>query len=132
MNYINKNQKRVYHLNDLQKNIYRRVVYGIKTVPENHLKNLTFEQVRKMKQDYINAQEVLNTLKQDICTRKTNLVFEKLFPRSKFVQELVTIESNDPTYFNSMSFKDLGITKEMIIDKLIEAEVLPENFYELV
>jgi hypothetical protein len=34
----------------------------------------------------------------------------------------------DPEYVNKMSFKMLNITKPQIVDKLIEAKVLPKNF----
>jgi hypothetical protein len=34
----------------------------------------------------------------------------------------------DPEYVNKMSFKMLNISKPQIVDKLIEAKVLPKNF----
>jgi hypothetical protein len=37
----------------------------------------------------------------------------------------------DPSFTCRLSFKDLGLNKELIIEKFLESKILPSNFYSL-
>ena len=79
------------------------------------------------------TQIVLNRWKQQITDIQINNLLSKLFPNSKIVQEL-NLNNNDyyvDALVNYSTFKDLQISHKMIIDKLIETEKLPLNFYKI-
>ena len=72
-------------------------------------------------------------MEEEIVNILANAFFVNIFPDTEFTKCLVETygTSGDPEYVNNMSFKTLKITKKQIIDKLIEAKILPKNFYEL-
>jgi hypothetical protein len=79
------------------------------------------------------TQIVLNRWKQQITDIQINRTLSKLFPNSKIVHEL-NLNNNDyysDTLINYSTFKQLQISNKMILDKLIETEKLPLNFYSI-
>jgi hypothetical protein len=54
-----------------------------------------------------------------------------LFPKSQLIQELTADNSTSDKFVNTLSFKDLGISKVTIINKLISENLLPANFATL-
>ena len=79
------------------------------------------------------TQLVLNRWKQQITDIQINKLLSKLFPNSKFVHDL-NLNNSDyyvDTMINYSTFKQLQISHKMIIDKLIETERLPLNFYNI-
>lgn len=127
-------QKQVieYDLTWKQNYLYKKAILGMEGVPVDIVPKLSPEQVKEIIREHNRVQRFLNEWKQEICSIKSNNLLEKLFPNSRFVKQLVTDYSKPHCKFtNTLSFKDLGVNKEMIIDKLIEKEFLPGNFYEL-
>ena len=87
----------------------------------------------KLIQDQKETQLVLNRWKQQITDMQINKMLSGLFPNSKFVHDL-NLNNNDyysDTLINYSTFKQLQISNKMIIDKLIETERLPLNFYNI-
>ena len=78
------------------------------------------------------AQSTLNIWKQQVTNVLSSNIFSTLFPKSSLAKAFVeTTEDVDPEYINKMTFKELGISKKNVIDKLITDGVLPINFYQL-
>lgn len=94
---------------------------------------MPLEKKQRVTKLYKKAQKVINLWKQEIVNILANKFFMNIFPDTEitkcFVEHYGT--GGDPEYVNNMSFKILKITKKQIIDKLIEAKILPKNFYEL-
>jgi hypothetical protein len=51
------------------------------------------------------------------------------FPHSPIVKQLAAVKGYDESLKCTNSFKELGITKRMIAEKLYQARLLPDNFY---
>jgi hypothetical protein len=54
-----------------------------------------------------------------------------LFPESPLTQFFVETEETDPEFKNTLTFKDLGITKDQIVGLFITEGLLPKNFHDL-
>ena len=94
-----------------------------------------WEKKKKIIKSHKKVQEILNLWKQEIVILWTNSLFEKTFGNNKLVKELLeSKELNEPIedMQNTLSFKELMITKDQIIAKLIAMKSLPLNFWDLV
>lgn len=128
-----KNYQETVNLNPKQIKVYRLAVYGIEVLKENELKMLSETEKVKIIENQKETQLVLNRWKQQITDIQINKLLSKLFPNSKFVHDL-NLNNNDyysDTLINYSTFKQLQISHKMIIDKLIETERLPLNFYNI-
>ena len=63
----------------------------------------------------------------------SNKLFLSIFPDSLVTKELVHNLSDkyDPELKMTISFDKLGISRNQIINKLVQEEVLPRNFHKL-
>jgi hypothetical protein len=63
----------------------------------------------------------------------SNLILATYCNNSSFIKDL--IDNSDKHFVQktpcNLSFQDLKMSKEMIIEKLISERILPPNFYEL-
>lgn len=119
-------------LNPVQLKLYRLCLYGINTLTVEEQKLLTEEEKNMIISNHKEVQGRINYWKQRRTSDKVDNLMLTLFPNSKFVKKMVkagTYTSKHHT--NNLSFKDLGITQEKIIQKLIKWEILPKNFYQL-
>lgn len=119
--------------NDHQNFLYNRALYGLSVYSQKELQEMPLEKKQRVTKLYKKAQKVINLWKQEFVNILANAFFMSVFPDTEFTKCLVEKygTGGDPEYVNNMSFKMLKITKKQIIDKLIEAKVLPKNFYEL-
>lgn len=127
-----KNYQDVVNLNPKQIKIYRLAIYGVEALSEQEYKLLTKIEVKRIISKQKHTQKLINRWKQQIVQIKVNSLLSKLFPKSSIISELIS--DNDyysDTLINNHSFKELGITKKTLIDKLIELKCLPINFYNI-
>lgn len=119
--------------NDHQNFLYNRALYGLSVYSQKELQEMPLEKKQRVTKLYKKAQKVINLWKQELVNILANTFFTNVFPNTEitkcFVEHYGT--GGDPEYVNNMSFRMLKITKKQIIDKLIEAKILPKNFYEL-
>jgi hypothetical protein len=128
-----KNYQENVNLNPKQIRIYRLAVYGIEILTEKEVKMLSAIEKARLIENQKQTQIVLNRWKQQITDIQINRTLSKLFPNSKIVHEL-NLNNNDyysDTLINYSTFKQLQISNKMILDKLIETEKLPLNFYSI-
>lgn len=116
-------------LNKTQKRIYSEALYGIKIYNDIEIMKLPMREIRRI--TYINklTQIILNRWKQEIVTDKIDKFLSVVFHKSK-ITKIPSIKYNDK-WLCHFTFKEIGITQEMIIDKLIKEKILPQNFYEI-
>lgn len=119
--------------NQLQNKMYRRLIFGLESLNKAELKVISKADLRKLQQDHIRTQKVLNQWKNQIVSSYLDKMFTEIFWNSSIAKEMVEF-SKDPESIheeNNMSFKELGISKKQIAGKLIEHGLLPVNFFHL-
>jgi len=123
--------ERDFEFNSYQAGMFNKAMKGLAFYSKQDLSNMS-----NVKKDYIakshrKTQKVLNLWRQEICTCRCNSLFLEWFPKSPFTKELMSIPPTDHSYFNTLKFDELGITKVEVAYKLIERRLLPKNFFSL-
>jgi hypothetical protein len=118
-------------LNRVQQQLYAQTVYGPTYYTEKELREMSKAKLQKITEDYNKVQNVLNQWKQEIVHEKVDKFLLALFPKSKLVKTLTTYRTYDDKLVFRQSFKELGLDQIQIVNKLITAKLLPENFYSL-
>lgn len=126
----------VYHreeLTEYQLYLYRRALYGLGAFTEEELKTMCYKKKKRINAVNKKAQKSINVLKQEKINYFCNIIYEKCLQRSKTAKVALTsvLFTTDPRFISKLDFKSLGISQKNIITKLIEDEVLPNNFYKL-
>jgi hypothetical protein len=119
--------------NNFQNKLYKEALFGLSNYSQDEIKKLNYQEQNRITKIHRKTQTVLNLWKQELCNNIVNSMLKCLFPKSKVTKELVEDFGNivDPSFKNFLTFKQLGISKKQIVDKLILKEVLPLNFYKL-
>lgn len=115
----------------VQNFLYKRAMMGLKLYTPEEIESMHWQKRVRIQKVYKRTQQVLNLWKQELVNNWTNRLFKTLFPKSALITELVEGSFIDPAFKNTISFDDLGITKEKIIAKLHNEGVLPSDFYSL-
>lgn len=111
--------------------LYQRALYGLKVYTEEELIVMNKQKRKRIQSVHQRAQQVINLWKQTKLITFGKVIFS-MFPNSKLAKDiLATYNEPDPTFVCTISFKDLGITKEDIITKFLETGLLPRNFHAL-
>ena len=119
--------------NQYQNFLYKRALFGLSVYTEEEQSKMHWDKKKRIQKVHQRAQLTLNNWKQlrthelvsdFLCKWFHKSSFAKDF-REKFAQEV------DPNYISPIEFKFLGISKEDIVDKLIQEKILPGNFYQL-
>ncbi len=119
------------HLSEYQNFIYKRAMYGLKMYSDEEIKAMHWQKRKRIKKVHTRTQTILNLWKQSRIVEITNSIFG-LFHKSVLAHDLIELYSNtDSEFICNLTFKDLGITKTDIIDKMLSEGLLPYNFYEL-
>lgn len=119
-------------LNSVQTFLYNRALFGLAVYTQEEIKEMHWEKRKRILKVHRRAQSTLNIWKQQVTNVLSSNIFSTLFPKSSLAKAFVeTTEDVDPEYINKMTFKELGISKKNVIDKLITDGVLPINFYQL-
>jgi predicted DNA-binding protein YlxM (UPF0122 family) len=114
-----------------QNYLYKRALYGLNALSEQELATMCSKKRQRVFNVYKRAQDVLNAFKQQVTIAKTNALFEALFPKSPITKFLLSETGLDEKFKNTLTFKDLGISKDQIISIFMEEGILPKNFLSL-
>lgn len=114
-----------------QNYLYKRALYGLSALSEQELATMCSKKRQRVFNVYKRAQDVLNAFKQQVTIAKTNALFEALFPKSPITKFLLSETGLDEKFKNTLTFKDLGISKDQIISIFIQEGILPKNFLSL-
>lgn len=122
--------QKLFQFNSKQQQMYSVLVYGISdeiktTLPASELNELQKKHQR--------AQKIINQWKNDIVNGYVQNIFGKVFWNSDIAKEMVVKTNQDRkrNILNNMSFKDLGLEKRHVAQKLIAHKLLPEDFFQL-
>lgn len=114
-----------------QNYLYKRALYGLDALSQDELSATCSKKKQRIINVYKRAQSVLNLEKQKATINYTNVLFKSLFPNSKLTESLIENSEIDEKFKNTLTFKDLNITKDQIISIFIAEGVLPKNFLSL-
>lgn len=114
-----------------QNYLYKRAIYGLGSLSEQELATICSKKKQRINNVYKRAQTVLNTLKQKLTIKYSNDIFQCLFPNSKMTQDLLKYSDIDEKYKNTLTFKDLKVSKDDIIRIFMAEGILPKNFLSL-
>lgn len=119
-----------FRFNEVQQRLYSQLVYGIK---EEAKATIPAEQLQEIQLKHQKAQKVINTWKNEIVSSYVDVIFGKVFWHSDISKEMIQKTKRDQrsNVLNNMSFKDLGLEKRHVAEKLISHKLLPENFFQL-
>jgi hypothetical protein len=118
-------------LSPMQNELYKKVMFGLSIYEPAQLYEMNSAKKNKIVRKHKEAQETLNIWKQELTNQWTNVFLKNLFPKSKLVDDMVNDNSTSKSFMNTISFKELHITKQDIINKLIQTNILPYNFATL-
>ena len=118
-------------LSPYQKQLFNRCMKGLDNYSYQELKVMTATERREIMYVYARTRSLLNEIKQQAITNTVSTLFGKLFPTARGNSlSLLMFPTKDKFFRASMSLKDLGITREAIIRKLVSAGILPEEEFK--
>ena len=117
--------------NDYQNHLYKRALYGLSAFTQAELATMCSKKKQRVSKVYMKGQNIINLYKQKLTNAYSNFIFKTLFPESPLTQFLVETEETDVEFKNTLSFKDLGISKDQIVGIFIAEGILPKNFLSL-
>ena len=117
--------------NGYQNHLYKRALYGLSAFTQDEIATMCSKKKQRVNKVYMKGQNVINLYKQKVTNAYSNFIFKTLFPESPITQFLVETEETDVEFKNTLSFKELGISKDQIVGVFITEGILPKNFYEL-
>lgn len=120
-------------LNKQQTFLYLRALNGLSVYKPEELAKMGEGMKSWISKTQQRTHRTLNLWKQQIINELTNVIFDLHFPQNSKLKKTIDNDRDfvDLPKQNTLSFKDLGIKKSDIIQKLIEVDILPKNFYEL-
>lgn len=119
---------------------YKLAVYGLSSVKPEDLKKMSKNQLKYARTLFIKAQRELNRMKNE----RLDIIFEKMMPRlfhkqgqslsslqkSPIARTLMTDCSDEyDNVKNTLNFDTLGISKEMIVRRLVNAKILKPGLF---
>lgn len=117
--------------NKYQNFLYKRALFGLKNYPETEVKAMHPQKRERIERVNKKAQRELNLWKQERLIAMTNKILS-IFKKDSLAGAMINLYSKpDPKYICKMNFKELGIEKDDIVNRLIEKKVLPNNFMTL-
>lgn len=119
--------------NAYQNFLYKRAMFGLSVYGKEELGKMRPEKKARIQKVHARCQHVLNIWKQQLCNDFTNRLLASLFPKRELAQLFFVKhkDSTDAGFLCTLNFKDLGISKKQVVDKLILEGVLPKDFYSL-
>lgn len=118
------------HSQSYQTFLYKRALFGLSVYSPEEITEMHWNKRNRIEKVHARTQRELNLWKQTVMIEKVNRIFS-IFTNSKTVNELMTFTEPDPNFTCTLSFKELGITKDQVVQRLLDVGILPYNFREL-
>jgi hypothetical protein len=119
--------------NSRQNFLYKRALIGVGVYDKQQIDEMSNEKLKRINKIHRKTQVILNLWKQEMLISKSNKMITLLFGDVKYglLKEIKDNKAIDKDFICTLSFKDLGITKSDVINRLIVEKILPKNFHEL-
>lgn len=130
-------QYEFYKYNNYQNELYNRALHGLDSFDKRDLITMHPERRQRIVKTHQRAQAMIRNLKRRIIIESSNAFIDSCLPLvgdGPFRDLLLNIRETSEQKCSKtikMPFKELGITKELLIDKMVKQRILPNNFYEL-
>lgn len=118
-------------LNKVQQKLYAEHLYGLNYFTAEELAEMPNKKRFQIMHAYKKVQRVLNLWKQEIAGRRADAFLKYLCPNSPVTKVFLATQGTDPELLDTHTFKELGISQQMIAEKLVDAGLLPVNFFLL-
>ena len=107
--------------------IYKRALFGLKMYTPEELQAMHWQKKKRINKVHRRTQNELNLWKQEKLITITNKVIG-LFSTG-LAQDIISNYSEpDPKFKSTLNFKDLGIEKKQIINRLVAKGILSKDF----
>jgi len=119
--------------NSRQNFLYKRALIGVGVYDKQQIDEMSNEKLKRINKIHRKTQVILNLWKQEMLISKSNKMITLLFGDVKYglLKEIKDNKAIDKDFICTLSFRDLGITKSDVINRLIVEKILPKNFHEL-
>jgi hypothetical protein len=114
-----------------QNYLYKRALYGLDSLSVEELNTMCSKKRSRIVNVYNRGQLVVNKYKHQVTKQLTDKLLGSLFPNSSLISEIIKYEDIDNNYKNTLTFKDLSIEKDLIVDLFMTEGILPKNFLSL-
>lgn len=114
-----------------QNYLYKRALYGLDSLSVEELNTMCSKKRSRILNVYNRGQLVVNKYKHQVTKKLTDKLLGSLFPNSSLISEIIKYEDIDNNYKNTLTFKDLSIEKDLIVDLFMTEGILPKNFLSL-
>jgi len=111
--------------------LYKRALYGLDSLSVDELNSMCSKKRSRIVNVYNRAQVVVNNYKHKVTKQLTDKLLSSLFPKSSLISEIIRYDDIDSKCKNTLTFKDLSIHKDQLVDQFILEGVLPKNFLSL-
>ena len=118
-------------LNNRQNFLYHRALFGLSMYKQEEIVAMSKAKRKRIIRVQKRAQKILNIWKQQRLIHMTNTFFKTIFPDAPLAKDIVNSVEVDEGFKCTLSFKALGISKNMIVKKFLEEKILPVDFYEI-
>lgn len=120
-------------LSSTQEYLYSKLLYGFNIYSQEELDAMSQQTRNEIRFNYTKAHKLLNRWKQEVLFTKLDDLLLSLFPKSPVVKQFTDVKGfiDDVPVNEEISLKEAGLTRDEIINKLIEFKLLPTNFYQL-
>jgi hypothetical protein len=114
-----------------QNYLYKRALYGLDSLSKEELATMCSKKRSRILNVYNRGQLVVNKYKHQVTKQLTDKLLGSLFPNSSLISEIINYNDIDNKYKNTLTFKDLSIEKDLLVDLFITEGILPKNFLSL-
>lgn len=119
--------------NTQQNKLYKRLIYGVEAMTKSELVELSTAEIRQINREHRQAVKVLNAWKNQIVASYIDALFGQIFWHSSIAESMVKFSKEDDyeDLENTLTFKELGLSKKEVASKLIENGLLPVDFFQI-
>lgn len=111
--------------------LYKRIVLGLSMYTPEEVSNMHWQKRNRIVKVQKRAWKEINLWKQSRIIEITNKIFS-LFHHSPVANQLISDFSESDSNFDcKLSFKELKVNKDTVIDLLLAKGLLPANFHRL-
>lgn len=102
---------------------------GPKALTPEKWNKITTEEQERVLTIHERAQRTVNLMKQEVCNKITMGIFASVNSTSPLIKELANSEQYDREEIITIPIDQLGITKAKIIQRLIDWNIFPRDYY---
>lgn len=116
------------HLNLVQRQMYRRLMYGLKEYSPEQISAMSYRSITQVVNDYQKASKVLHIMKAKVFYKHETNLIRSIFPHHKIGDRDLDWLMELP---RTATLKKLGISTKDVINEFIKRKLLPSDFFSI-